>query len=311
MIEAADAVAWTFERYERVRDRLPAAAFPRTTIAADGLLDLTDRFDAFLLDSFGVLNVGETAIPGAVDCIAQLNRAGKHVIVLTNAASGVVDSLPAKYRALGFEFPRDRIVSSRELLERHLARAPRDMRWAVMAPPASRIETLGVPAVRIDLENPDWKDADGFVLLSTGGWTPAITAELRSVQADRKRPVLVGNPDLAAPREAGLSLEPGAIAHDLIDKMPDLACSFFGKPFANAFVAACERLPAAVPRNRIAMVGDTLHTDILGGAAAGLSTVLVTDWGVLAGRDSAEAIARSGIVPTYTMASIAGATLGN
>ena len=120
--------------------------------------------------------------------------------------------------------------------------------------------------------------------------------------------MLVGNPDLAAPREGGLSVEPGAIAHDLLDAIPGIALSFFGKPFANAFEAAFERLPPAIPPHRIAMVGDTLHTDILGGAAAGVETVLVTDWGVLAGRDSGAAIARSGIVPTYTTGSIAAAS---
>jgi len=52
------------------------------------------------------------------------------------------------------------------------------------------------------------------------------------------------------------------------------------------------------------MVGDTLHTDILGGAAVGCRTVLVTDWGVLKGFDIDEAISRAGIVPDFMMPSI-------
>ena len=32
------------------------------------------------------------------------------------------------------------------------------------------------------------------------------------------------------------------------------------------------------------MVGDSLHTDILGGAAAGMTTVLITDHGLFRGR---------------------------
>ncbi|MFD1810358.1 HAD hydrolase-like protein [Gemmobacter lanyuensis] len=35
------------------------------------------------------------------------------------------------------------------------------------------------------------------------------------------------------------------------------------------------------------MVGDTLHTDILGGQAAGHGTILVTDHGLFKGRDVA------------------------
>ncbi len=37
-------------------------------------------------------------------------------------------------------------------------------------------------------------------------------------------------------------------------------------------------------RKRIAMVGDSLHTDILGGNAAGMTSVLVTDHGMFRSR---------------------------
>ena len=50
------------------------------------------------------------------------------------------------------------------------------------------------------------------------------------------------------------------------------------------------------------MVGDTLHTDILGGAAAGLRTVLVTDHGLLKGMNASDLIQRSGIVPDFIAA---------
>jgi ribonucleotide monophosphatase NagD (HAD superfamily) len=36
---------------------------------------------------------------------------------------------------------------------------------------------------------------------------------------------------------------------------------------------------------RLAMVGDSLHTDVLGGAAAGLQTVLVTHHGLFRGQE--------------------------
>jgi ribonucleotide monophosphatase NagD (HAD superfamily) len=52
------------------------------------------------------------------------------------------------------------------------------------------------------------------------------------------------------------------------------------------------------------MVGDSLHTDILGGRAAGCFTVLVTGHGFFAGVDPAPFIAASGLVPDFTVASI-------
>ena len=50
------------------------------------------------------------------------------------------------------------------------------------------------------------------------------------------------------------------------------------------------------------LVGDTLHTDVLGGRAAGMGAVLVADHGLFAGRDVRGYIARSGIVPDAVVA---------
>ena len=72
---------------------------------------------------------------------------------------------------------------------------------------------------------------------------------------------------------------------------------FFGKPFAPAFDAALARL--RLPAERVAMVGDTLHTDILGGAAAGCQTVLITDHGFMAGHDPTPFLQACGITPGF------------
>ena len=74
--------------------------------------------------------------------------------------------------------------------------------------------------------------------------------------------------------------------------------SFFGKPFDNAFAEVRKTLSGFEPA-RCAMVGDTLHTDILGGAQCGWRTVLVTDHGILKGQDVEAAISRSGIRPDF------------
>ena len=52
------------------------------------------------------------------------------------------------------------------------------------------------------------------------------------------------------------------------------------------------------------MVGDTLHTDILGGQAAGLDTILVTDHGIYAGQSVNDFVTGSKIDPTWTIPAI-------
>ena len=68
--------AWAFRRYQEIRARLPKAAFPACSEACVDLGEISDRFDVFIFDSFGVLNVGDTAIAGAGERIAVLRDAG-------------------------------------------------------------------------------------------------------------------------------------------------------------------------------------------------------------------------------------------
>jgi ribonucleotide monophosphatase NagD (HAD superfamily) len=52
------------------------------------------------------------------------------------------------------------------------------------------------------------------------------------------------------------------------------------------------------------MVGDSLHTDILGGAAYGVKTVLVTEHGLFSGFDCRQFIMETKIVPDFIIPTI-------
>ena len=118
------------------------------------------------------------------------------------------------------------------------------------------------------------------ILFSSAEWTAARQERFIEALRARPRPVLVGNPDLVAPRETGLSMEPGHFAHDIADRT-DCLPQYFGKPFAEAFRTVQERLGGEYQADRIAMIGDSLHTDILGAAAMGWRAVLVLEHGLL------------------------------
>ena len=291
---------WAFARYEAVRARLPAMPSADVTPERVGDLgDLVDAYDAFVLDGFGVLNVGGTAVPGAVKRIAALRRAGKLVVVLTNAATLPSDAAVGKYRALGFDFCAEEIVSSRDVAIAAMADRLANTRWGVAA--AGEASLRGLPGHPVALEEAAsaYDEADAFVLISADEWDERRQALLTASLRKRPREVIVANPDIVAPREGGLTREPGEFAHRLADDT-GLAPRFYGKPFTNAFDAVLARLGERAPRpERIAMVGDTLHTDVLGGAAAEWGTVLIEAHGLFKGRDVAPYIERSGIAPSY------------
>ncbi|HHK74520.1 MAG TPA: HAD-IIA family hydrolase [Rhizobiales bacterium] len=298
--------AWSFARYEQIRHRLPRAQFPRISRKADNLAALMEDFDVFLLDAFGVLNVGESAIPGAPERIRQLREKGKTLFVLTNAATLSSRKGPEKYRKFGFQFSLNEIISSRDLLISALADYPAGMIWGVAAPPVSNIEELAPGTALLSKESRVFDEADGFIFLSSQDWSFDLQDRMAQALKTRARPLLVGNPDLVAPRENGLSREPGHFAHEIADKT-GISPLFYGKPFANAFEEARKRLYAqgiTCPPERIAMVGDTLHTDILGGAAAGIKTILVTAHGLYKGQDITPYLDTSKIIPDYIIPEI-------
>ncbi len=290
--------AGAFARYQDVRARLPSARFPASPARAADLAAVAAHVDGFLLDAFGVLNVGETPIPGAVARMAQLRAMGKRLCVLTNAASYTRAGVLAKYRRLGFDFAANEVVSSRDVAAARLSAIAPGGTWAALA--ADGDDFHDVPARCMDaITDPSALDScDGILFLSTARWSAGLQDRLLSALARAPRPLVVANPDIVAPREHDLSQEPGLFAHAILDSL-DVPVFWFGKPYGHAFDDGLGRLGLAA--DRVAMVGDTLHTDTLGGAAAGCRTVLVTRHGLFRGLDEQTFINASGIVPDWVV----------
>ncbi|MGF1658678.1 MAG: HAD-IIA family hydrolase [Rubrimonas sp.] len=296
--------AWSCARYEAARARLPTAAFPAATRAIATLEDLAGDVDAFALDAFGVLNVGDAPIPGAAERLARLRAMGKRLLVLTNGATQARAAAHAKYRAMGFDFAPEEVVASRDVAAAALAARPgaAGMLWAAASGPAPDFSDIPLPMADLLADPALFDRADGFVLFSASGWSDARQARLVAALRARPRPLVVANPDIVAPRERGFTLEPGHFAHLAADAT-GVAPEFHGKPFPGAYAEVLRRL-APIPPMRIAAVGDTLHTDILGGRAAGMRTVLARDHGLFAGVDPAPFVAQSGIVPDFALGAI-------
>lgn len=289
-----------FQAYEAIRHRLPAAgASDRRFRHVRTLEDIADGFDVFLLDAFGVLNIGESAIPGTRERVDRLRAAGKSVLVVSNAASVPASELREKYRRLGYDFAPEDIVTSRATMAasmQYMGAA----HWGVMGGSGGRLEDFGaLRTTQLGDDPAAYRDVEGFLLIGSGTWTEARQALLEAALKVEPRPVLVANPDIVAPRESGFSVEPGHFAHRLADQT-GIAPVFFGKPFGNIYDLVFARL-GDVEKKRVLMVGDSLHTDILGAQAAGVASALVAQYGFFAGQDVAEAIARAGIVPDFVV----------
>lgn len=292
---------WAFTQYEKARPRLPKSVARGACERVANLGEIAADFDVFLFDAYGVLNVGTTPIAGAPARVAALQAMEKHVMVLTNGAAFPAADALAKYGRYGYDFTFETVISSRDITAQHLATLD-IKRWAAMAPEGGSNAGLGVEIDLMEDAPETYTNAQGFLLIGSQSWNDVRQAMLEEALRANPRPVIVGNPDLIAPYETGATLQPGYYAHLLADRI-GIEPQFFGKPFGGIFTEAKRRFGEIAP-DRVLMIGDTLHTDILGGAAAGYKTALITDHGMFKGSDVLGYIEKSGIAPDYIIPSI-------
>lgn len=254
-----------------------------TTIAHyDRVSELADRFDALILDLWGVVMDGHHAYAGAPECLAELHARGKTVILLSNAPrreQAVVERLAG----MGIDHALyDRIVTSGEA-SRIALETRADPAFAAMG---RRFLYIGPTKDAGLLDGLDYtptpvEDAD-FVL-NTGieeddDPLEKYDAVLRAACA-RGLPMVCTNPDRVVVRHTGQRvLCAGALA-EAYEAMGGTA-HYFGKPYGGVYQVCFDILDGIDPA-RVLAVGDTLETDIAGAQAVGLKTVLVQG-GVLA-----------------------------
>ena len=293
--------------YEALRGQMPAArlasAAPRR---ANRLADILPHVDALILDGFGVINVGGRLIDGILEFLAEAEVRGIAVMVLTNGAGQGADASWRKYRDWGLGFDRAQVVSSRDSLETALPALAADHIFAALGPEA---RPLGLRNELTFAANGDelFDRATAFAMLGAMGWAESHQARLEQALAKGGRELLVANPDISAPLETGFSAEPGYWAARAA-QATGLAPRWYGKPHGPSFDLVLDRLAAhygrTFQRRRVAMVGDSLHTDILGGGAAGLQSILLTGYGLFSDGGADDMIAACGITPDWIVDSL-------
>jgi HAD superfamily hydrolase (TIGR01450 family) len=244
------------------------------------LSEILDKYDAFCFDGYGTLyNRGDFVYPGAMEWYRTLRAAGKHLRLVTNAASNTDDFLAKDAAARGFDFTAEETISSGSLLaELTRGRAVgvfdfagfsglnriREAYYIGRDTGVNVLAQAGIAAA----ENP----VDPVVAVSS--YTATDEMFNHSVEILR-RPgalLLVLNPDAWAPRIDGTrSAVSGTLAERLRIASGCRSC-YLGKPFP----AIWEKVRASLPSgSRVLMIGDTIGTDVYGAKVAGFDSALV------------------------------------
>jgi HAD superfamily hydrolase (TIGR01450 family) len=269
--------------------------------------DLAERYDALLLDAYGVLVSLDGALPGAAALIDRLNRQGKPYWLVSNTAARLPEHAAARYRGFGLDIPAERILTSGMLLGPcFMTSGLTGRRILVLGPEDSLryVERAGGAPV------PPGEDFDALVLADQAGFPcvetldQVISSLIEQLDAGGTVPLILPNPDLVYPKGRGYGITAGALAvmleAILARRYPDrddVAFVRLGKPHPALFEAAAR----AAGGGRLVMIGDQLETDILGANAFGIDSALVL--GGVAGRRPR--IVAGGPTPSYLLASLA------
>ena len=289
--------------YESMRDFFPKYQDNNQEIILAPRLDnILDDFDALLLDAFGVLNVGNSLVPGIIKTLEKARQKNITLLVVTNGASYNSFKKRDQLSSLGLEFSNDEIISSREAAEIFLSFNQPQQPLGVLGNRGNNLNIPNFNCVELEQDLEMFDKMNSFILLGTLKWDTVWQEILFHSLKSNPRPLFVANPDLVAPQGQNFSIEPAYYISHLIKNGIHLPF-WLGKPFPTIFELATTRVHELagrhVPLSRIGMVGDTLHTDILGANSFGLKSILMIKHGLFKNINVGSIIKKTNITPDY------------
>ena len=280
--------------------------------------ELADRYDAFLLDLWGVIHDGSATYPEVHDSLEAICKAGKTIIFLSNAPRRAAKAIEGLERLkvtsdlyhhvvtsgeVAFERIRDKNLSAFDITGNH---------YLYVGP-----ERDGCLLEGLGYERTEDASKAAFVLV-TGYDNDASPIDEKQAQLDaaiaHKLPLICANPDIEIVRITGVRAYCAGVIARKYEEMGGVV-QYFGKPYPGVYRKALDLLDH-IDSKRIAAIGDSLITDIKGANAMGIDSYLIAggilgqelgiEHGELPDRTKLEATCkREGITPTGVLPALA------
>lgn len=228
---------------------------------------LGDAYEAAFFDLDGVVYLGPEPVEGAAEGIHALRERGLAIGFVTNNASRNPQTVADQLNALDIEAEAHDVVTAAQAGAKMLAsRLEPGARVLIVGSSAlaDEVSAVGLTPVRKIDPTPD---------AVIQGYDPDMTMRTLSeagIAIQRGALWLATNTDPTRPTEQGLVPGNGA-AVAMVRTAVDVDPLVAGKPEAPLILETIDRLGSA----RAIFVGDRTDTDIAGGAAADLDTMLV------------------------------------
>ncbi len=252
---------------------------------------LSERYDFFLFDQFGVLHDGRAPFPGAVKALRRLKQRGKTVLILSNSGKRSGPNI-VRLEKLGFPTSSyDHFLTSGEVAWHKMSKDISAGRLPVRAKclllsrdnDTSAIDGLDLQVVS--------SGGEADIVLIAGSRGDEVDLEHYRAQlqpaAINQVPCLCTNPDMMMLSSRGLKFGAGKIARLYADMGGKV--TWIGKPYREIYDAAYE-IMGSPDYGSVCCIGDSIEHDIVGGAASGFQTALVLKTGIHAGAEPQELI---------------------
>lgn len=273
------------------------------SLSTTTLDEIAPKFDAFLIDQFGVLLNGEGAYAFAPAALQKLASMNKQIVLLSNSGKRAQSN---NDRLVKHGFDRNSfqtVLSSGEVAYRYL-----NAQIGKTIEPNSKVlllardqDTSAIDGLSLRLANgPD--DADLILLAGSRGdeMRLEVYAEMLKGPAARGISCICTNPDVTMMTPVGTRFGAGTIAKTYEDLGGSV--HWIGKPHRMIYDAALDML-GQPDAGSVLCIGDSPAHDIAGGKSAGLSTALVRT-GIHANETDLEVeedCRRNGFSPDYVL----------
>jgi glycerol-1-phosphatase len=232
------------------------------------LSPLLQRYDHVLLDLDGCVWVGDEPTPRALEALAALRGAGKHIAFLTNDTRHTGEEYVRKLWQLGFQASLEEVVTVGGALQ-HILAVTESWRTALVIGSDAVYRAVEDAGVRI-LNGTDLVTHADVVVVA---WHERFSFdELRAAtQAVFNGAALLGMArDATFPMPDGPWPGSGAVLA-AVETATGVTAMTLGKPDPQLFLTALDRLGDG----RALAVGDRLDSDVAGARAAGIDAAVV------------------------------------
>ncbi len=260
-------------------------------------MKLYDLFDLFLIDMDGVVYLGDKPIPNAVEAINELRDKGKKIVFLTNDPRNTRVEYAKRLTDMGIHTEPHDIVTSAMALAQHIESNHTDLHNKKVYVVGSDKLKKSVERTGLRLVTGEEAKTADFVVL--GGHPDFHYEEMKiaNLAIRNGAEFYATNRDPAFPTPEGHVPATGAILAS-VEIASGKSAKVAGKPELIMFEVAM-LATQNTDRTRVAVIGDRLDTDILGGINAGIKTILC-----LSGSTHIDDVEGSQIMPDFVISDL-------